>query len=54
MLAVGLRGNNFLPHQKYRFDYQLSFYTFPGKFWGIGYESGASDANKSDYERVKL
>ena len=54
MLAVGLRGNNFLPHQRYRFDYQLSFYTFPGKFWGIGYENGASDANKSDYERVKL
>ena len=54
MLAVGLRGNNFLPHQRYRFDYQLSFYTFPGKFWGIGYENGTSDANKSDYERVKL
>ncbi|MCD8317763.1 MAG: outer membrane protein assembly factor [Paraprevotella sp.] len=54
MLAIGLRGNNFLPHQKYRFDYQLSLYTFPGFFWGIGYENGANDANKSDYERVKL
>lgn len=54
MLAVGVRGNNFLPHRKYRFDYQLGFYTIPGKFWGIGYENGSNDANKSDYERVKL
>lgn len=54
MLAVGVRGNNFLPRQKYRFDYQLYFYTFPGDFWGIGYKNGSNDANKSDYERVKL
>lgn len=54
MLSVGLRGNNFLPQQKYRLDYQLMLYTFPGKFWGIGYRNGADDANKSDYNRVKL
>ena len=54
MLAVGLRGNNFLPKEKYRLDYQLFFYTFPGDFWGIGYDNGANGANKSDYERVKL
>ena len=54
MLAVGLRGNNFLPHEKYRLDYQLSFYTFPGEFWGMGFEQGADDSNKSDYHRIKL
>lgn len=54
MLAVGLRGNNFLPRQKYRLDYQLSFYTFPGEFWGIGFKNGADDANESDYHRIKL
>lgn len=54
MLAVGLRGNNFLPHQRYRFDYQMLIYTFPSKFWGIGYENGLNDANKSDYNRVKF
>lgn len=54
MLAVGVRGNNFLPHEKYRLDYQLFFFSFPGYFWGIGYDNGANGANKSDYERVKL
>ena len=54
MMSVGLRGNNFLPHEKYRLDYQLSFYTFPGEFWGIGFKNGADDANESDYHRIKL
>lgn len=54
MLAVGLRGNNFLPHQKYRLDYQMVLYTFPGYFWGIGYDAGADNSNKSDYHRVKF
>lgn len=54
MLAIGVRGNNFLPQEKYRLDYQLYFYTFPGYFWGIGYENGNNGANKSDYNRIKF
>lgn len=54
MFVVGLRGNNFLPQDKYRLDYQLMLYTFPGNFWGIGYKNGVNDENKSDYKRVKL
>lgn len=54
MLAVGLRGNNFLPHQKYRLDYQMILYAFPGQFWGIGYKNGLNDDNQSDYNRVKF
>lgn len=54
MLVLGLKGNNFLPHQRYRFDYLLFVYTFPSCFWGIGYENGAVDANKSDYSRVRF
>ena len=54
MFSVGLRGNNFLPHENYRLDYQMILYTQPGKFWGIGYKSGTDDRNKSDYNRVKF
>ena len=54
MLAVGVRGNNFLPHKKYRLDYQLFFYSIPGDFWGIGYDNGALDGQKTSYERVKF
>ena len=54
MLALGLRGNNFLPCNRNRFNYTLAVYTLPGKFWGIGYDNGANDANKCDYNRVRL
>lgn len=54
MLAIGLKGNNFLPEDKYRLDYQVSIYTFPSSFWGIGYENGANDANEGTYNRVKF
>jgi len=54
MLAIGLKGNNFLPEDKYRLDYQVFIYTFPSSFWGIGYENGANDANEGTYNRVKF
>lgn len=54
MLAVGVRGNNFLPKDRYRLDYQLYFYSFPSDFWGIGYDNGSMDSHKTSYERVKL
>ena len=29
----------------------LYFYSFPSKFWGIGYDMGKVDANESDLDR---
>ena len=54
MFSLGVKGNNFLPEDKYRLDYQMFVYTFPSDFWGIGYENGANDANKGSYKRVKF
>lgn len=54
MLAVGLRGNNFFPHNRYRFNYQLQLYTFPSYLWGIGYDQGRRAGNKSKYNCVNL
>lgn len=54
MLAVGLKGDNFLPHKKYRLSYVLSFYSFPGTYWGIGYNNGDDDNRKTDYDKIKL
>lgn len=53
-MLIGLRGNNFFPHQKYRMDYRFYVYTFPSYFWGIGYDNGLKDDNKSKYRRLKL
>ena len=48
---LGVRGNNIAPKGRYRIDYHLYFYSFPADFWGIGYEMGDNDANKSDMKR---
>lgn len=48
---LGVRGNHIAPKGRYRIDYHLYFYSFPADFWGIGYEMGNNDANKSDMKR---
>lgn len=48
---LGARGNHIAPKGRYRIDYHLYFYSFPADFWGIGYEMGDNDANKSDMKR---
>lgn len=48
---LGVRGNHIAPKGRYRIDYHLYFYSFPAEFWGIGYEMGDNDANKSDMKR---
>ncbi len=53
-LMIGLKGSNVLPKEKYRFDYSIYVYTFPSKFWGIGYDNGNIDDNESAYSRFKF
>ena len=48
---LGVRGNHIATKGRYRIDYHLYFYSFPADFWGIGYEMGDNDANKSDMKR---
>lgn len=48
---LGVRGNHIAPKGRYRIDYHLYFYSFPADFWGISYEMGDNDANKSDMKR---
>lgn len=48
---IGIRGNHLYQQERYRVDYNVYFYSFPSKYWGIGYESGNNDANKSDLHR---
>lgn len=54
MFVIGLKGNNYLPKDKYRLNYVLMFYTFPSTFWGVGYKNGSNDETKSDYGRIKI
>ena len=53
-LMIGLRGNNFFPHNRIRMDYRLYVYTFPSYLWGFSYDQSDTDSNKSKYSRTKF
>lgn len=50
---LGIRGNHLFPRDRYRLNYNLYFFSFPSKFWGIGYHMGADDDNECDYDRYQ-
>lgn len=50
---VGVRGNNFFPHDKYRLNYDLYIYSNPTNFWGIGYYNGVNDDNFTRMSRFQ-
>lgn len=49
---VGIRGNHIFSHDKGRLDYNLYFYSFPRKFWGIGFEQGNDMSNRSNFNEI--
>lgn len=53
-LMIGVKGNNIFKHEKYRLDYATYVYLLPSDFWGIGYDNGDIDENKSKYTRFKF
>lgn len=48
---LGVRGSHIMPEARQRIDYKVYFYSFPSKFWGIGYDNGKIDDNESDFDR---
>ena len=48
---LGIRGTHIFPQDRYRADYTVYFYSFPCDFWGMGYDMGNDDSNKSDMKR---
>ena len=48
---LGVRGTHIFPNDRQRIDYTSYFYSFPCDFWGMGYDMGDNDANKSDMKR---
>ncbi len=48
---LGIKGNTIFPHDRYRLDLNLYFFSFPSKYWGIGYENGRHNDNYTTYKR---
>lgn len=50
---LGIRGNNLFPKDRYRLNYTLFFYSFPSYYWGIGYDDGNTNGNKTKIDRFQ-
>ena len=48
---LGIRGTHIFPQDKYRADHTVYFYSFPCDYWGMGYDMGNDDSNKSEMKR---
>lgn len=48
---IGVRGTHMFPSDRQRIDYTIYFYSFPSYFWGIGYDKGDDNGNKSKMDR---
>lgn len=53
-MLIGLRGNHIFPKEKFRLDYRTYVYTFPTKFYGVGYDNGNIDDNETEYRRLRF
>lgn len=51
---IGIRGNHIFPHDRCRMVYDVSFDSFKSDFWGIGFEMGDDDANRSRMDRCQV
>ena len=47
---IGISGNNIFSGEDILFDYNVNLYSFPTKFWGIGYSNGRNKNNETKYD----
>lgn len=53
-MLIGIQGLNIFPKDRFRLDYRTYIYTFPTKYWGMGFEQGDNDDNETDYRRIRV
>lgn len=50
---LGIRGNTIFPDDKYRLGINFYFFSFPSKYWGIGYINGNQGNHYTTYKRLE-
>lgn len=51
---LGIKGNTIFPQDRYRLDANIYFFSFPSKYWGIGYENGSRNDDYTNYKRKEV
>lgn len=50
---LGIRGTTIFPKDKYRLGVNFYFFSFPSKYWGIGYEKASHSKDYTTYKRLE-
>jgi hypothetical protein len=53
MYQIAAEGYHIFKHDKYRINYDIKFYSFADKMWGIGYNENRQDSNECNYDRLQ-
>ncbi len=54
LVRVGIRGTNFLPGKRFKWEYVLDGCTFPTDFYGMGFPYGDQDVMKTEFRRNRF
>ncbi len=54
IVALEVRGTNYMKKDRSRWNYRLKVSNTPMDFWGIGYNHGINDATKGKYKQIKV
>ena len=52
--TLGIEGTHISPTDSYRINYVTELFSDPSDYWGIGYDMGNNNANKSTLKRIGL
>lgn len=50
---LGIRGTTLFKEDKYRLGLDFYFFSFPNKYWGIGYENAVRENHYTTYKRLE-
>ena len=50
---LGIRGTTIFKDDKYRLGINFYFFSFPSKYWGIGYDNGNREDHYTTYKRLE-
>lgn len=53
LYKIGANGFHIFEGDRYRINYDIYFYSFADKWWGIGYDQNSDDANECKYKRLQ-
>ena len=54
LVRVGIRGTNFLPGKRFKWEYVLDGCTFPTDYYGMGFDHGDYDVMKTQFRRNRF